>query len=345
MSEVIKMGVMWNKAYETTTLGDMPTGTGAVNWSQGFTVSSGTLEFLTLRYNITFAATPVPVGDISNLIGSLRIIINGEVVHDFTAGFANATGLQASQYNYLLNKIGGRVVEESVRGSEQTRQGYINIPIGKVLSSTGQNRIECIVGWQPSDSNSTSGRLEWWTRYNSATETSTFLVPATSFTHANAIEQVIVRCPTNLPAGASIAGVLVLNDTEEDQLGEQGIRCNPLGSYGITVEQWRMINGDLMNGIMYNNGSLGLSRIDEAGNPETFNALQYAQQLNGALLIPTFNLSLGDVNLVVDSSAATTRKYFPIITVPIGGRQKTEQVQTARLAGNTSKAILSNDLQ
>jgi len=339
------MAVLWNKAYETTTLGDMPTGTGAVNWSQGYTVSSGTLEFLTLRYDITFAATPVGLGDISNLISSLRIIINGEVVHDFTAGFADPTGLGASQYNYLLNKIGGRVVEECTVGSETRRQGYINIPIGKVLSSSGQNRIECIVGWAAASSNSSSGRLEWWTRYNDATETSTILVPATSFTHANAIEQVIIRCPTNLPAGASISGILVLNDTEADELGEQGIRCNALGSYGVTIDQWRMINGDLMNGVMYNNGSLGMALIDESGAPAAFNALQYAQSVTGSLLIPTFNLSLGDVNLVVDSSAATTRKYFPIITVPIGGRQKTEQVQQARLAGNTSKAILSNDLQ
>ena len=130
-----------------------------------------------------------------------------------------------------------------------------------------------------------------------------------------------------------------------DELGEQGIRCNALGSYGVTIDQWRMINGDLMNGVMYNNGSLGMALIDESGAPAAFNALQYAQSVTGSLLIPTFNLSLGDVNLVVDSSAATTRKYFPIITVPIGGRQKTEQVQQARLAGNTSKAILSNDLQ
>lgn len=340
------MGVMWNKAYETSTDGDMPTNA-AVNWSQGFTVPSGTLEFLTLRYDITFAASPVPVTDLSALVDSLRIIINGEVVHDFTAGLSNNSILIASQYNYLLNKIGGRVVEKCERGNEAVREGYINIPIGKVLSSTGQNRIECIVGWSAAAAalSAGNGKLEWWTRYNSATETSTIVVPATSFTHSNAIEQVIVRCPTNLPAGSTISGILVLNDTESDELGTQGIRCNALGDYGVTADQWRMINSDFMNGLIFNNGSLGMARLDESGSAEPVNALQVSQHLSGALLIPTFNLSLGDVNLVVDSTAATTRKYFPIITVPIGGRQRTEQVQTARLAGNTSKAILSNDLQ
>jgi hypothetical protein len=98
-----------------------------------------------------------------------------------------------------------------------------------------------------------------------------------------------------------------------------------------------MINSDLMNGIEWNYGS--------ADGLLTGEALVYAQRLKGALLIPTFNLSLGDVQMIVDSSVGTTRKYFPIITTPIGGRMKQEQVQQARLSGNTSKAILSNDLQ
>tara|TARA_R100001594_G_C4040997_1_gene263218 strand:- start:800 stop:1798 length:999 start_codon:yes stop_codon:yes gene_type:complete len=332
------MAVKWTKAYETSTTGDMPT-TSAVNWSQGFTVQSGNLEFLTLRYDMTFGATPVGLSDVSALIDSLRIIVNGEVAHDFTAGKSNTAAdpiLEQSQYNYLLNKIGGRVVEVCDESAVATRVGYINIPLGRVLNSTGQNRIECIVGWAPTDAAATitSGKLEWWCRYNDAAETMTTVVPATSFTHSASLEQVIVRCPTNLPAGSTISAILCLNDSQADELGSQGIRILSLSDYGITPDQWRMINSDLMNGIEYN-----------AGGTAVGDALTYKQVTDGSLLIPTFNLSLGDVALMVDSSAATTRKYFPIITTPIGGRQKTEQVQTARLAGNTSKAILSNDLQ
>ena len=336
------MAVLWNKAYETSTDGDMPTSS-ANTWSQGFTVRSGTLEFLTLRYDVTFAASPVAASYLSALIDSLRIIINGEVVHDFTAGYSSNDLLVASQYNYLLNKTGGRVVEKVDITAVNTRQGYINIPIGKVLNSTGQNRIECIVGWSAAAAalSAGTGKLEWWCRYNDATETMYTLVPATSFTHSNSIEQVIVRCPTNLPAGSTIAGILVLNDSEDDQFGNQGLRVNALSDYGITADQWRMINSDFMNGLSFNNGSVGMSN----GTPVAKNMLEYAQHLAGALFIPTFNLSLGDVPMIIDSSAATTRKYFPLITTPIGGRQKQEQVQTARLAGNTSKAILSNDLQ
>tara|TARA_R100000900_G_scaffold1326_2_gene2832 strand:+ start:2677 stop:3672 length:996 start_codon:yes stop_codon:yes gene_type:complete len=331
------MAVLWNKAYETSTDGDMPTST-ANNWSQGFTVRSGTLEFLTLRYDITFANSPVVASDISALIDSLRIIINGEVAHDFTAGYSNNDLTVASQYGYLLNKIGGRVVEQAVLATPQTRTGFINIPLGRVLNSTGQNRIECIVGWSAAAAalSAGNGTLEWWCRYNDAAETMTTVVPATSFTHSASIEQVIVRCPTNLPAGSVVSGLLILNDSQEAQFGAQGIRINALSDYGITDEQWAMINGDLMNGVMWNNGS---------ASPTTLAQLDYAQGLAGALFIPTFNLSLGDIATIIDSGAATTRKYLPIITTPIGGRLKQEQVQTARLQGNTSKAILSNDLQ
>jgi len=332
------MAVKWTKAYETSTTGDMPT-TSAVNWSQGFTVQTGTLEFLTLRYDLTFGATPVGLSDVSALIDSIRIIVNGEVAHDFSAGVSNTVAnpiLEQSQYSYLLNKIGGRVVEVCNEGDPTNREGYINIPLGRVLNNTGQNRIECIVGWAPTDTGATitSGKLEWWCRYNDATQTMTTLVPATSFTASASLEQVIVRCPTNLPAGSTISAILVLNDSQADELNSQGIRILSLSDYGITADQWRMINSDLMNGIEYN-----------AGSTIAGDALTYKQVTDGALLIPTFNLSLGDVALMVDSSASTTRKFFPIITTPIGGRMKQEQVQTQSVVGNTSKAILSNDLQ
>lgn len=332
------MAVKWTKAYETSTTGDMPT-TSAVNWSQGFTVQAGTLEFLTLRYDLTFGATPCATSDVSALVDSLRIIVNGEVAHDFSAGKSNTQAnpiTSGSQYSYLLNKIGGRVVEVCDESNPAVRTGFINIPLGRILNSSGQNRIECIVGWAETDVGGTitSGKLEWWCRYNSATQTMTTLVPATSFTASASLEQVIVRCPTNLPAGSTISAILVLNDSQADELNSQGIRILSLSDYGVTADQWRMINSDLMNGIQWNQGST-----------ITGDSLSYAQSTKGALLIPTFNLSLGDVSLMVDSSTATTRKFFPIITTPIGGRMKQEQVQTQSVAGNTSKAILSNDLQ
>lgn len=334
------MAVMWTKAYETSTVGDMPTNA-ANSWSQGFTIRSGTLENLTLRYDLTFGATPVTASDVSALVDSLRVIVNGETVHDFTASYANRDALFASQYSYLLNSIGGRIVEECDISTPTERVGYITIPIGKVLSNTGQNRIECVVNWAQANGAIASGKLEWWCRYNSSAQTMTTLVPATSFTHTTGPQQVIARCPTNMPAGTTIAGVLITNTSETDQLGTQGVRVVSSTDYGITAEQWRMINGDAMNRILYNNGSVGLSD----GGAVAFNALQMSQEVLGSLFIPLFDLTLGDVQLIVDSSAATTRRYQLVLVTPIGGNQKQEQSQTARLVGNTSKAVLGNDLQ
>ena len=331
------MAVTWTKFYEPNTTGDMPT-TSARNWSQGFTVQNGTLEFLTLRYDLTFAATPINAADLTSIVSSLRVIVNGTVMHDFVAGTATNLNATASQYSYALNKMGGRAVEVADESAPETRQGYINIPLGVTLNSQGQNRIECIVGWNATVAGGTiaSGSLEWWGRYNSGTVNGQILAASTTFQHsASSIEQVIVRCPTLLPAGASISGLLVLNDDVADNIGSEGIRINALSNFGIQPDQWRMVNSDLMNGVEFNSGStLGT------------NQLQYAQGVAGALLIPVFNLTLGDVTVTVSNgAAATTRRYFPVITYPVGGKQGVEQKQQATVVGSSSRAILGNDLQ
>ncbi len=330
-------GVTYTKFYETNTLGDMPT-TSDRTWSQGFTVQNGTLEFLTLRYDITFGATPVAAADLTSIFSSVRVIVNGTVVHDFVAGTASQAAATASQYSYALNKMGGRAVEVADEGAPETREGYINIPLGVTLNSQGQNRIECIVVYNATGTGATpaSGSLEWWGRYNSGTVNGQMLVPSTTFQHsADAIEQVIVRCPTLLPAGASISALLVLNDDVQDNIGTQGIRINSLSNFGIEPDQWRMINGDLMNGVEFN-----------AGSTDPQNKLQFAQGLDGALLIPVFNLTPGDVSITVSNgAAATTRRYFPVITYPVGGKAGVEQKQQATVVGSSSRAILGNDLQ
>jgi len=328
------MAVMWTKFYETSTTGDMPT-TAANTWSQGFTAQNGTLEFLTLRYDLTFADNPVAASDITSVISSVRVIVNGSVQHDFIAGFASNANQEASQYSYMLNKTGGRSVEVSDAADATARVGFINIPLGAVLNSQGQNRIECIVGWAATGAGATiaSGKLEWWGRYNDATQTGQILGSSTTFQHSlNAQEQVIVRCPTLLPSGAKISGLLVLNDDNSDGMGTQGLRINSLSNFGLTPAQWRMINGDLMNGVEFNAGSAG-------------DSLTYLQGVDGSLLIPVFDLTLGDIAITVDNTAATTRRYFPVITYPVGQKAAEMQRQTQRVAGSSSKAILSNDLQ
>lgn len=168
-----------------------------------------------------------------------------------------------------------------------------------------------------------------WARYNTATQTSTVIAPSTSFTHANAIEQVVVRIPA-MTKGQVVSGILVQNDSAADELGSQGIRIMTQSAYGLDVDFLRTFNGDLYNGVLYGD--------DDASTTQ----LTYAQEVAGSIFIPTFNLVGGDVVLQVDSNAATTRTYTPVLVSAYNARETSGTRQTVSVAGNTSKAILEH---
>jgi len=163
------MGVKWTKIEETSVIGSMPT-TSAVTYNTGINAPGGPVEFLTLRYDMTFGGTPVAAGEISSLINGLRVVLNGEVVHDFQAGYANSGTAGASQYNYMLNHIGGRCVEDATE-VVAVREGYINIPLGR-QTPAGVNRYEITVDWAATKAAATitSGSLSWWLRFNDGIE-------------------------------------------------------------------------------------------------------------------------------------------------------------------------------
>ena len=324
------MAIKWTKIEETSTTGYMPTDANNT-WNVGINAPGGPVEFLTLRYDLTFkVGTPVTNGEISSLISSLRVVLNGETVHDFTAGYANKATAGPSQYGYMINHLGGRCVEIPTE-TDTTRTGFINIPLGR-QTPAGVNRYEITVDWAAAAQEIDSGSLSWWLRFNDGMQKTTTVVPATSFLSSISNEQVVVRVPQNVPG--VVSALLVLNDTEADELGTQGIRINALSDFGITADQYRMQNGDLMNGIMWNKGNTNPDKV------QTFSTT-----LSGALMIPVFGLTGGDIVLSVDSSAATTRRYLPIITNPVGAKAKPDVVQTQRQTSNTAKSILKGSLE
>ena len=130
--------------------------------------------------------------------------------------------------------------------------------------------------------------------------------------------------------GQVVSGVLVQNDTPQDQLGSQGIRIMTQSAYGLDVDFLRTFNGDLMNGVMYGD--------DDASTTQ----LTYAQEVAGTIFIPTFNLVGGDLILQVDSNAGTTRTYTPVLVSAYNARETSGTRQTVSVAGNTSKAILDH---
>lgn len=299
----------------------MPDDTSAVQYVTGINAPGGPVEYFIIRGDCTWAADPA-AADVTNLVTSLRIVLNGEVVFDFRAGSPAAADNTPGQFGYLLNSIGGRAYE--VPGGTTTREWYWGIPLGQ-QTPNGVNRYEVIVGWTTAAGNISSGNISYWLKYNDAMQTTTNVVPSTSFAHAASIEQVVVRVPQNVPG--VVSAILVQNDQEADELGAQGIRVNAISDFGLEPGFLRWLNADLENGIMY-------------ADPADTSQQTYAAGLAGTILIPTFGLTGGDVVLTVDSSATATRTYTPIITAPVGAKAAPEVVQTQKAPGNTAKAIV-----
>lgn len=316
------MAVRFSQIDVSTAAGDLPTET-AQTTTRGINAPGGAYEYLVCRFDLTFAADPC-AADLSSLISALRIVINGEVVHDFRAGYSINTLNQAGAYGYLLNSTGGRAYE--LPSGTTTREGYLGIPIGRNYPA-GVNRIEIITQWSAAAGALSSGQISWWLKLNDAFQTTTTICPSTSFTHANAIEQVVVRVPQNVPG--VVSGILVQNDSAADELGTQGIRVQALGDFGMESSMWRWLNGDMLNGIVYADNDLSTTQQS------------YSFQTPGVMLLPCFGLSGGDIVLQVDSSAATTRTYTPIITSAAGGKAAPDVVQTQRAVSNTAKTIVA----
>ena len=325
------MTVRYTKINETATLSDLPTDTGAVTYQQGINAPGGPVEFMTFKYEFNFTAgsTPVPLSSMFALINRLRIVLNGEVVHDFVASFSGPAQTQASQFEYLINSIGGLCVEESSTVPE-TRLGYINIPLGQQTPS-GVNRYEVTIGWDATTAGAAiavGSRFETWLKMNDNMQTTTIVTPATSFLSSASIEQVVCNVPQNVPG--VVSALYVTNDSAADELN--GIRINAMSDFIISPSQYRADNGDLMNGIMYNAGNTALVQT-------------FQEYVLGALFIPTYGLTGGNLTLSVDSTAATTRRYQPVITYPVGAKAGKDVHQTQPSVGNTAKEILKGSLQ
>ena len=63
--------------------------------------------------------------------------------------------------------------------------------------------------------------------------------------------------------------------------------------------------------------------------------------MDGGLFIPLFGLEMdSDIRLQVNSSAATTRTYTPVITAPVNGAGEFVGTQTQAVVTNTATSVL-----
>tara|TARA_R110002012_G_scaffold309294_1_gene516229 strand:+ start:6736 stop:7725 length:990 start_codon:yes stop_codon:yes gene_type:complete len=324
------MAVTFQKVYETSADGDMPCAVAATSnvVTTGINAPGGPVEFFIIKGAVTFSAAPVD-GDLTALVQSIRIVLNGEVVHDYRAGFQTALPAQAtpSSYGVLLNAIGGRAYQDPNVAAAGEQNFMWAIPLGR-QTAAGVNRYEVIITWGAGAAGVTgTGNLSYWLRMNPAMQQTTTVCPSTSFTHSASIEQVVVRVPQNVPG--VVSAILVQNtDAFADNFGTQGIRVNALGPFGMDVEMWRWMNNDLANGIMWGDTA--------AADPSQ----TYAVALPGTLLLPVFGLKGGDIVLQVDSTAANSRTYTPIITNPVGAKEAKQVRQTQMAPGNTAQSIV-----
>jgi len=299
----------------------------AATYNRGFNVPSGACDELILRVTQTLNAASDISADWPNVISSLRVICNGSTVWDYTGGYTSATNNAPSPLGYLLNSMGrGRSVE--LNTGDATREAYLRIPIGRNIGQNGGiSRVEYSISYAALAGASSSNSVEWWIRYNPAVQTTTTLGAATTFNYSNTQQQCVMRVPAGVPG--TLAGVYLQNDAANDT-DLTSVRIVSQSDFTMSQTNWRMLNGDLYNGVEYM-------------EPATAGQLSFAQGVAGCIFIPLYGLSMADdLRLQITATTAGTLSLTPVITSPITGKGETMQVQTQPVPTNIAKSVLAD---
>jgi hypothetical protein len=321
---VITVGVRYTLVESNT---DLPT-IAAAQYARGMNIPGGAVDEVIMRFQCTLNAAGNIAADFSNMINNLRLILNGETVFDFQAGYTDNANDAPGIAGYLLNSMGrGRSVE--VNSQDATRTAFLRIPIGRNIPA-GISRLEYTLGYAAltgAGGEPTATSLQFWIRYNSAMQNTTTVGAATTFNYSATQQLVSVKVPQNVPG--TLAGILLMNDRANDgDITE--VRIVSQSDFSLGVEYWRALNGDLYNGI-------------EFMDPATANGLEFAQSVAGVTFLPLFNLSMSDdLRLQVTATTARTLSVIPIIVAPISGKPQPAQVQTLAVPTNVSTSILDD---
>ena len=315
------MGVRYTLVNSTT---DGPTDS-AQTISAGFNCPGGPVDEIIIRVAQTLDAASDISADWPNVVSSLRLILNGETVWDYTGGYTSATNNAASPLGYLLNSMGrGRSVE--VNTGTTAREAYLRIPVGRNIAA-GISRIEYTIGYAALAGASSGNSTQFWVRYNSAMQNTTTLGAATTFNYSATTQQVVMRVPQNVPG--TLAGVFVANDAVTDT-DLTDFRIVSQSDFAMDVDMWRMLNGDLYNGVEYM-------------DPATATQLTFAQECGGCAFLPLYGLSLkDDLRMQITAATAGTLSLTPVITSGIAGKPAPAQIQTQAVPTNIAKSVLAD---
>jgi len=311
-----------------TNTADVPTNA-AVTANRGFNIPGGSVDEIIIRVTQTLNAAGDIAADWPNCLNSARFILNGETCFDWVAGYQSAANNAPSPFGYFLNSMGrGRSVEvnPSNLAAGTSREAYLRIPIGRVIPA-GISRMEYTLQFGALAGASSANQIQFWIRYNNSIQTTTTIGAATTANYSATTQQLVMRVPQNVPG--TLAGVLVQNDAVTDT-DFSGFRIVSQSDFEMDQMQWRMLNGDLYNGIEYM-------------DPATAGVLTFAQLCGGVLFLPLYGLDLkDDLRMQATCTTAGTLALTPVITSGVAGRPAPTQVQTQAVPTNVAKAVLDD---
>ena len=299
----------------------------AATYNAGMNIPGGAVDEIIVRFAFTLNAAADISADTSNIIDSLRFVLNGETVWDYQASISDNANNACGTFGYLLNSLGpGRSVDVNTGGTG--REYYIRVPVGRNIAP-GISRLEYSLGFAAltgAGGAPTAASTEFWIRYNPAMQTTTTLGAATTAPSTARTPQVVCRVPQNVPG--TLAGVLL--QTNQDAADEiTDVRIVSQSDFAMDIDMWRLLNGDLYNGV-------------EFMDPATTAGLQFGQALLGQVFIPLYQLSLADdLRMQITANAANTLSVTPVLTSPIAGKPAPAQVQTESVPTNTAKSVLA----
>ena len=273
----------------------VPIAAAAANFNRGMNIPGGAVDEVVVRFTLTGVTAGDIDADFPNLINSCRLILNGETVFDFVAGYSAATQNSPSTLGYLLNSLGpGRSLELCDTGTTTAKEASLRIPVGRNIAP-GISRLEYSIGFNALANAATSGTVQWWIRYNPAMQTTTTVGAATTATYANTTQQVVCRVPQNVPG--TLAGVLIQNDATTDT-DLTDIRVVSQSDFAMDIDMWRVLNGYLYNGIKFADDDFLVAN----------GYLTFAQFCSGSVFLPLYQLSLADdLRMQITATTAGTR--------------------------------------
>ena len=322
-------GVRYTLVESNTT--DVPTNA-AASFNRGYNLPGGAIDEVIIKLSFRMTAAADLDGDTSNIIDSLRLVLNGETIFDYQGLVSSAGVATPGTFGYFLNSLGmGRSMDVPAGNLASTahREYYIRVPVGR-NAPQGISRLEYSLSYAALAQalHGDGGSIQWWVRYNPSMASTVTVGNSTSFTYTATTQQVVTRLPQNVPG--TLAGILIQTDNgTADEIDE--IRIVSQSDFAMDVDMWRLLAGDTSNGLM--------AYIPGANTSQT-----YFTECIGQYFIPTFNLSLAqdDLRMQVTANAGGTLSVTPVITSPIVGKPAPAQTQTQAVRTDVSKAVLDD---